>query len=182
MKKILGYASSWSVAPGETLRFMVSAYGPERYRADLVRVICGDDDPDRDIYREEEIEAPFNGEYPGRRQPIDAGSWAVVPDSPALARLRSFTVQAWIWPTTPDKGEQALVSRWRDDPAAGFALLIDAAGALALRVGDGRGDSPRSAPARRSPRDGGTWCRAPTTHRRGSCAWCRSPWGPRSRT
>ena len=63
----------------------------------------------------------------------------MVPDSPALAGLRSFTVQAWIWPTTPDKREQALVSRWKDDPAAGFALLIDAAGALALRVGDGSG-------------------------------------------
>ena len=139
MKKILGYPNAWSVAPGETLRFMVSAYGPERYRADLVRIICGDDDPDRDLYREEEIEAPFNGEYPGRRQPIDAGSCAVVPDSSALAGLRSFTVQAWIWPTTPDKGVQALVSRWQDDPAAGFALLIDAAGALALRVADGGG-------------------------------------------
>ena len=140
MKKILGYTNVWGIAPGETLNVMVSTYGPERYRADLVRVICGDDDPGHDIYREEEIEAPFNGEYPGRLQPIDAGSYTVVPNYPELSALESFTVQAWIWPTTPDKGEQGLITRWQDDPALGFALLIDDTGALAMRVGDGDGN------------------------------------------
>ncbi len=141
MKKILGYTDAWSIAPGETLNVMVSTYGPKRYRADLVRVICGDDEPARNLYREEEIEAPFSGEYPGRQQPIDAGSYAVVPNSPKLAALESFTVQAWIWPTTPRKGEQGLITRWDDDPALGFALLIDDTGALALRVGDGGGNT-----------------------------------------
>lgn len=140
MKTILGYTNVWGIAPGETLNVMVSTYGPERYRADLVRVICGDDDPAHDIYREEELEAPFRGEYPGRLQPIDCGSYAVVPTSPGLAALDSFTVLAWIWPTTPHKGEQGLVARWQDDPAHGFALLIDDTGALAMRVGDGSGN------------------------------------------
>jgi len=139
VKKILGYANVWSVTPGETISVMVSTYGPEHYRADLVRVICGDDDPDREIYREEEIEAPFNGEYAGRMQSIDAGSYAVVGDSPGLAALESFTVQAWIWPTTPGKGEQGLVTLWRENPAGGFALLIDDTGALAMRLADGSG-------------------------------------------
>ena len=49
MKKILGYTNVWGIAPGETLNVMVSTYGPPRYRADLVRVICGDDDPDPGI-------------------------------------------------------------------------------------------------------------------------------------
>jgi N,N-dimethylformamidase len=140
MKKILGYTNTWGIAPGETLNVMVSTYGPERYRADLVRVICGDDDPAHDLYREEEIAAPFSGEYPGRLQPIDAGSYALVPNSPELAALESFTVQAWIWPTTPHKGEQGLITCWEDDPALGFALLIDKTGALAMRVGDGCGN------------------------------------------
>ena len=140
MKKILGYTNVWGIAPGETLNVMVSTYGPERYRADLVRAICGDDDPDRSIYREEEIDAPFNGEHPGQFQPIDAGSYAVAPHSPILSSLESFTVQAWIWPTTPAKGEQGLITRWRDDRALGFALLIDDTGALAMRVGDGDGN------------------------------------------
>ena len=140
MKKILGYPNVWSVTPGETLSVMVSTYGPERYRADLVRVICGDDDPDHDIYREEEIEAPFSGEYHGRAQPIDAGSYAVVPSSSRFARFESFTVQAWVWPTTPGRGEQGLITQWRDDPGAGFALLIDDTGALAIRIVDVNGN------------------------------------------
>ncbi len=139
MKRVLGYSDVWSVVPGAKIRFKVSTYGPERYRADLVRVICGETDPERGVFREEEIDAPFNGEHPGRLQPIDAGSYAVVPRSAVLDALESFTVQCWVFATTPRKGEQALVSQWRDDPATGFALLIDATGSVAMRVGDGQG-------------------------------------------
>ena len=62
MKKILGYTNAWSVMPGDTLKVMVSTYGPKSYRADLVRVICGDADPDRDLFKEEEVIAPFAGD------------------------------------------------------------------------------------------------------------------------
>ena len=140
MKKVVGYANAWSVMPGDTLSIMVSTYGAERYRADLVRVICGDDDPDHGIYREAEIAAPFNGEYPGRTQPTFAGSYVIVPDVPAIAAPGSFTVQAWVFPTTPDRGEQGLIANWIGETASGFALLIDDAGALAMRLGDGNGD------------------------------------------
>ena len=140
MKKVVGYANAWSVMPGDTLSIMVSTYGAERYRADLVRVICGDDDPDHGIYREAEIAAPFNGEYPGRTQPTVAGSYVIVPDVPAIAAPGSFTVQAWVFPTTPDRGEQGLIANWIGETASGFALLIDDAGALAMRLGDGNGN------------------------------------------
>ncbi len=140
MKKILGYLNAWVIAPGEVLKVKVSTYGSERYHADLVRVICGDANPDHGIYREEEIDAPFSGEYTGRLQPIDCGSYAVLPNSPEFTTLDSFTVQAWIWPTTPDKGEQGIITHWQDDPAHGFALLIDDSGALAMKVGDGSGN------------------------------------------
>lgn len=139
MKKVVGYPSAWSVTPGDTIGFMVSTYGPERYSADLVRVICGDDDPDRAIFREEEISAPFAGEYSGRTQPTVAGSYVIIPDMPAIAAPGSFTVQAWIFPTTPYKGEQGLIANWSDETASGFALLIDGMGTLAMRLGDGNG-------------------------------------------
>ena len=139
MKKIIGYLNEWSVTPGDTLNVMVSTYGPERYSADLVRVICGDDEPDHGIYREEEIEAPFSGEYPGREQPIAAGSYVTVADAPAIAALGSFTVQAWVFPTTPGKGVQGLIGNWNGETSSGFALLIDDTGALAMRLGDGSG-------------------------------------------
>jgi N,N-dimethylformamidase len=140
MKKILGYTDTWSVSPGEKVGFKISAYGAERYRADLVRVICGDNDPNHDIFQLEEIEAPFNGEYRGRLQPIDAGSYAVLPYSNAYDGIESFTALAWVYSTTPSKGRQALMVQWQDDPATGFALTLDDTGALALRVGDGRGN------------------------------------------
>jgi N,N-dimethylformamidase len=139
MKQVLGYTDVWRVVPGAKVSFKVSTYGPERYRADLVRVICGDNEPEHGVFRVEEIDAPFNGEHPGRFQPIDAGSYAIVPPSAALDALESFTVQSWVFATTPKKGEQGLIAQWRDDPATGFALLIDDTGSVAMRVGDGIG-------------------------------------------
>ena len=41
---IVGYADAMSVAPGETIRFMVSCELPE-YRAQIVRLIHGDINP-----------------------------------------------------------------------------------------------------------------------------------------
>lgn len=140
MKTIVGYANTWSAAPGDTLGFKVSTYGKERYTANLVRVVCGDDDPDRDIYREEEIAAPFAGEYPGRTQMMAAGSCVVVPDPVPMHALAGFTVQAWIFPTTPMAGEQGLIAHWCAGSLSGFALILDGNGALALRTGDGAGD------------------------------------------
>ncbi|TVQ56831.1 MAG: N,N-dimethylformamidase [Rhodobacteraceae bacterium] len=139
MKKILGYCDDWSAVAGGRVAFKIGAYGPDRFEAALVRVVCGDDHPDRGLFHEEEIDAPFNGWHAAAAQPIDAGSRVIVPEAPALAGLESFTVQAWVFPTTPLKGEQGLVTQWRDDPATGFALMIDACGAAALRVGDGAG-------------------------------------------
>ncbi len=139
MKKIMGYCRPWTVMPGDTLNVMVSTYGPDRYRADLVRVICGNDDPDLDIYREEEIAAPFAGEYPGREQITVAGSYVTIPSNPLVTGLGSFTVQVWVFPTTPEKGAQGLISNWDDATASGFALTIDDGGAAAMRLGDGSG-------------------------------------------
>jgi N,N-dimethylformamidase len=139
MKKIIGYASAWTVMPGDALNVMVSTYGPDCYRANLVRVICGNDDPDLDIYREEEIAAPFAGEYPGREQVTVAGSYVTIPSSPLVTGLGSFTVQAWVFPTTPEKDAQGLISNWDDATASGFALTIDDSGAAAMRLGDGSG-------------------------------------------
>jgi N,N-dimethylformamidase len=139
MKKVIGYCSPWSAMPGDTLKVMVSTYGPDRYRANLVRVICGNDDPALNIYREEEIAAPFNGEHPGREQFTVAGSYVTIPSSPLVAGLRSFTVQAWVFPTTPEKGIQGLISNWDESTASGFALMIDESGAAAMRLGNGSG-------------------------------------------
>lgn len=139
MKKILGYCDDWSRRAGDRIAFKISTYGPKTYEAALVRVICGDAEPDHGIFEEEEIDAPFNGTYAGHEQAIDVGSYAVVPWKDQSDRLTSFTVQAWVFPTTPVKGEQIILAQWRPDPATGFALMLNAFGALTLRLGNGHG-------------------------------------------
>ena len=137
---IVGYADGMSVAPGETIRFMVSS-GLPTYRAEIVRLIHGDANPNGPGIKEELIETPANGDYPGRRQELPLGSYVTVPDAAALRLGGSFTVTAWVAPTRPgvvgwvgEPGAQGVVTKWAAD--RGYGLMIDeqgAAGALARR-------------------------------------------------
>ncbi len=131
---IVGYADRMSVRLGDTLKIMVSC-GTASYRAQLVRLICGDDSPKGPGYKERPVEHPANGTYPGRQQWINEGSYVLVPANPLLESVTSFTLQALIWPTTPGRGAQTLLAWWAE--MAGYALIIDEKGALALRLGDG---------------------------------------------
>ena len=135
--KILGYCDKLSVAPGETVRFMVSCEA-ERYRAEIVRIVHGDANPAGPGLRLEPVATPITGEYPGRTQAIDAGSYAMVPDHPRLRELASFTVIAMVWPTTPGKGRQGLIVRRDPATGAGFALEIQDGG-VAFVAGDASG-------------------------------------------
>ncbi len=137
MKTLVGYSSEISVAPGEAIDFMVSSEAEKPFTARIVRLIHGDCNPAGPGYREEAIPSEIDGVYPGRRQLIHAGSYAVVPAAPVLGAIASFSFQAMIWPTTPGQGEQVIASFWRD--GRGFELFIDETGALSGRVGDGAG-------------------------------------------
>ena len=139
--KIVGYSDRISVAAGETIRFMVNSERAKSYRADIVRIICGDENPRGPGYKEALVESEVSGTYAGRRQVVRPGSYAIVPAGPRTDGLSSFTVQAMIWPTTPNKGEQVLVGKWLERDQRGFELMIDAGGALALRLGGGGGVS-----------------------------------------
>ena len=136
--KITGYADEISARPGETLQFMVNCERP-RYRADIVRLVCGDLNPEGPGIREQVVPTPTNTSYKGRSQTIESGSYVLISNSPLLQNLKSFTVQAMLWPTTPDSGTQAIVSKWQDRRRSGFALVIRA-GRLALQLGDGQGN------------------------------------------
>lgn len=139
MKQVLGYVSDWSVAPGDSVDVMVSTYGAEAYQADLVRVICGDARPDGPGFRVEEIPSSFAGSYRGRTQPINAGSYGIVRPSRQWDLSEGFAVQAMIWPTTPRKGKQGIVTKWCPRNRGGFALFVDEIGCLGLYLGDGMG-------------------------------------------
>ncbi|MBK8957692.1 MAG: LamG domain-containing protein [Proteobacteria bacterium] len=137
MMKITAYADRISVAPGETINFMVNCEA-RRFTADIVQLICGDLNPDGPGYREKPVKTPANGTYKGRRQVIHAGSFVEVATAEPLAALESFTFAAYIWPTTPARGEQAVISAWSHDTQRGAALVIGPKG-LGLRIGAGKG-------------------------------------------
>src|SRR5260370_11239003 len=140
MTVLMGYADKVSVAPGETIGFKVSCAGAVRYRADIVRVLSPEAGPEAPPFRSERVESPVNGDYPAREQKLRSGSWAMVPAHRAVAALESFSLQAYIWPTLADHGRQAIMGTWSETLACGFGLMLDASGALELRLGGGKGD------------------------------------------
>ena len=140
---IVGYADRLSVQPGETIRFMVSSELAS-YRADVVRLMHGDANASGPGFKETLIETPVSGDYEGRRQELPFGSYVLVPDTPALRLRGSFTVTAWIAPTTPgvsfgERAAQGIVTKWSDDDAGGWGVFVDAEGRLALRLGGENG-------------------------------------------
>jgi N,N-dimethylformamidase len=142
--RILGYCDRPSVAPGEVLDFFVScAEEVGTYQADIVKLVHGDLDPRGPGFKEEVISTPVSGEYAGRSQPTYPGSYVVVPDGPELTTSAGFSVQALIWPTTPAKGPQGIVTKWSEGDQAGYRLVIDEDSCAALEIGDGKGGVAR---------------------------------------
>ena len=137
--RILGYADRLSVAPGDRLELKLSCAGVERYRLDFVRIVCGDPDPRGPGLDLVPAPSPADGEHRGRFQPLDAGSYVRVDDTSGLPDGGAFAVAAFIWPTAPTPGErrQTVLGWWSEPDGAGFALEIDEAGRLRLRLGAG---------------------------------------------
>ena len=140
--RIVGYGDRWSVQPDEPIRFMVSCE-PPTYRADIVRLIHGDESPEGPGFKEEVISTAIAGDYPGRKQVIRNGSYLIVPYSPVLSLTDSFTLQAWIYPTTPEKGAQGVITKWSDSGGVGYGLFVDQDGGLSLWLGDQGGTVER---------------------------------------
>ncbi|MBT5781080.1 MAG: N,N-dimethylformamidase, partial [Rhodospirillaceae bacterium] len=138
MLKITGYSDRVSARPGETIKFMVNCELGQ-YRADIVKLICGDSSPDGPDFKEKLIRTPANKRYKGRKQKIYAGSYGIVESNPALEGLKSFTAQAMIWPTTPERGQQAILGKWNERSKSGFAMVIAEDGSLGLMLGNGKG-------------------------------------------
>src|SRR5262249_9151161 len=112
MTTLMGYADAISAEPGETIQFKVSCIGASRFRAEIRRVLSPEAGPAAAPFRTELVETPANGEHPAREQPLRPGSWAMVPAHPLIAGLASFSVQAFIWPTLPGAGRQAIIGTW----------------------------------------------------------------------
>ena len=138
MLRITGYSDKYSVCPGDDIKFYVNSEENEVYDAQIVRLIHGDTNPEGPGYKEEEIGGTCNKAYPGRNQRIHGGSYIIVPQDERL-NVESFTLQCYIFPTTPGKGRQGLLTKWLEENKSGFGLFIDESGCLSAEIGDGRG-------------------------------------------
>ena len=132
--KLVGYSDHFSVKPGRTMRFMVSSCS-STYHAGLVRLRHTDTNRIGPGFKTDSIESSLAGQYPGREQSIYTGSYVQVPADHSLALSDGFTLQAWIYPTTPSKGIQGLLTRFSD--AYGYGLYVDENSSIALWLGDG---------------------------------------------
>lgn len=138
MLRITGYSDKYTVCPGDQMEFYINSEHEEDFEVQLVRLIHGDTNPDGPGYKEEEISADCNGNYKGRNQKIHGGSYVIIPQND-LMNVESFTLQAYVFPTTPDKGRQGLLTKYVEGENTGFGLFIDKNSCLELKIGDGSG-------------------------------------------
>ncbi len=130
MNSMTGYSDKISVAAGETIAFKVSTRPARPYEARLVRIIHGDMNPQGPGYKEEHIPSSIERTYDGREQKIHCGSFAWVGGSRHIARLRSMTLQAIVWPTQPGGRAQTVMCLWNPQTQHGLRLDINARGEL----------------------------------------------------
>ncbi len=136
-KPVLGYADQFSVANGDTIAFKISSAPDTPYHAEIIRLRCADHSGIG--MKQTTIDTPVNGDYMGRFQPTYAGSYVEIEAGDAFHHLANgLTMQAYIWPTTPHKGPQAIMGTWEASNGSGYGLMIDERGALALQLGDGQ--------------------------------------------
>ena len=138
MLRITGYSDKYAAFPGEKINFHINSENNENYDLQIVRLIHGDTNPDGPGYKEEEIGSSINGNYEGRNQKIHGGSYVIIPQD-HRQNVESFTLQAYIFPTTPEKGRQGLLTKWNEKNNSGYGLFIDDNACLSMMIGDGEG-------------------------------------------
>ena len=123
---VVGYLDSLYAFPGDDLTLRASVLdGSGRYRAELVRLICGETGPDGPGLKEETIPTELAGDHAGAPQPVLIGSYAIVENIPALNPVEFSLL---VWPTLPGQGVQALMA------IGPVRLALDSTGAAALSV------------------------------------------------
>lgn len=147
---VAGYPDRVSVFPGESVDFKVSTTAAE-FSSQLVRIRHGDSDPRGPGIREDVISTERNGPHKGKHQLLPVGSYITVPTSKDLDLSGSFSIVAWIAPTTVPGSKlnthaqhrtpagtpriQGIVSKWDPSTETGYGLYIEDDGSLGLRIG-----------------------------------------------
>jgi N,N-dimethylformamidase len=138
--RLAGYADKFSVHPGDTIKFYVNCDGPAEYKAEIVQMIHGDTNPRGPGFIEKLVADAPVGTHAGRKQIIHSGSYGYVADAKQF-HVDSFTLQCWIWPTTPKThprywkhGAQGLVTKWAD--GKGYGLFLNEDGKVEVRINE----------------------------------------------
>ena len=138
--RLTGYADKFGVHPGDKIRFYVNCDGPKNYDVQIMRIVNGDTNPRGPGLIEKPVKATCNGNRAGRRQVIYSGSYGCHKDEPEF-RVDSFTMQAWIWPTTPKThpkywkhGAQGIMGKWSKNK--GYGLFVNEEGCLEVRINE----------------------------------------------
>lgn len=129
---LLGYSDKLSGRPGDVIVFKVSSHLHEDFSVRLVRVISADPNPEGPGLIEEDVAADIAGRYPSRPQPFFPGSFVRIDDSLTLAGVSDLTLEAVIWPTLINGGEQVVLA------VGVMALLVMPDGSLGGGLGDVR--------------------------------------------
>ena len=135
---LTGYADHLVVQPGQEIRFMVHAEGAGEAEVQLVRLVHGDENPDGPGFIERSVAGPIDGVHSVGSQRTQQGNFVAIIDAMGcLHQDGAFTMWSFIWPTTPAKGKQGILTRWLESARCGYGLGIDDAGQLAFWLGDG---------------------------------------------
>jgi N,N-dimethylformamidase len=133
---LVGYCDPLIVKPGETVRCMVSSRVGD-YVGDIVRLVHGDPNPAGPGLKIAPVEGTRQGPLPGKVQRLELGSYVLVAHRDSLVPTGSFSLRTWIYPTTPLKGPQGIVTKGGGEPD-GFGLSVGAAGDVVFSVGNER--------------------------------------------
>src|SRR5215472_11588384 len=124
--RISAYTDKLSVKAGDVLQVMASAEGTERVRAELVRLVHGDEHPDGPGFIEQKLPSAIDGDFAVRKQYTQKGNFLRIADAQGVLALSGpFTLHAYIFPTLPGAGRQAILGRWSIDATSGYALGIN---------------------------------------------------------
>ena len=128
---LLGYVDHLSARPGDTLSFKVSSLSERPFTARLLRSICADPNPAGPGIIEEDASAYFATQsFPSVEQPFHGGSYGIGMADVSAPKGAALTLSVTIFPTYRSDQCQTILN------IGDYDLHLDAAGAVALEVGD----------------------------------------------
>lgn len=129
---IIGYLDRLSFLPGDVLRARFSTTAAA-FSAELVRLYNGDDHPLGPGVDIRPVTSELDGRsFPGREQPLRAGSSIVIAETPLPAGTHSLELSLAFLPTLPEAGHRQSVVSLRQGEAVVAEAAIGADGRLEL--------------------------------------------------